>query len=107
MPAALAHPLADNKYNWYYESEPDPFMNGRQMYCPRGRVLGGSSSINGMIYIRGNPLDYERWANEDKLDDWSYSHCLPYFKKAETRDLGADVYHGRDGPLIYVPGNSR
>ena len=98
MPAALAEPLADDKVNWYYESEPEPYMNNRRMYCPRGRVLGGSSSINGMCYIRGNALDYDRWSSNE-LNHWSYAHCLPYFRKAETRGKGEDDYHGGSGPL--------
>ena len=100
MPAALAYPMNGKRYNWDYHSEPEPYLNGREMHCPRGRVLGGSSSINGMVYIRGNALDYDRWANEDAaLADWDYRHCLPYFIKAETREDGGDEYHGDSGPL--------
>ncbi|MGI9305033.1 MAG: choline dehydrogenase [Gammaproteobacteria bacterium] len=106
MPAALAYPLASRAYNWYYESEPEPFVDGRRMYCPRGRVLGGSSSINGMVYIRGNALDYDRWARSNTLAHWSYAHCLPYFKKAETREQGATDYRGGDGPLHVSTGKS-
>ena len=98
MPAAFAWPLKDDKYNWYYESEPEPHMDGRRMYCPRGRVLGGSSSINGMAYVRGHALDYDRWAG-NALPDWSYAHVLPYFKRAESRAKGGDDYRGGDGPL--------
>jgi choline dehydrogenase len=98
MPAAFAWPLKDDKYNWYYESEPEPYMDGRSMYCPRGRVLGGSSSINGMAYVRGHALDYDRWAG-NALPEWSYAHVLPYFKRAETRAKGGDEYRGSDGPL--------
>ncbi len=99
MPAALTYPLAGRTYNWGYESEPEPFMDGRRIYQPRGKVLGGSSTINGMIYIRGNALDFERWAALDGLQDWGYAQCLPYFKRAERRLQGADDYHGGDGPL--------
>jgi len=99
MPSAFAYPLADDKYNWYYHSEADPFMNGRQVYCPRGRVLGGSSSINGMVYIRGHALDYEGWARRPGLENWTYADCLPYFRKAETRAKGGDAYRGDAGPL--------
>src|SRR5690606_12233928 len=88
MPAALAHPLANDKFNWFYRSEPEPGLDGRRMYCPRGRVLGGSSSINGMIYIRGHARDYDRWAQMG-LRGWSYADCLPYFRKAQTHELGA------------------
>jgi choline dehydrogenase len=105
MPAAFAYPLADDKVNWYYHSEPEPFMDGRVMYCPRGRVLGGSSSINGMVYIRGHARDYDRWA-QTGLRGWSYADVLPYFRRAETRDRGADDYHGGDGPLHVSAGHT-
>jgi choline dehydrogenase len=98
MPAALAYPLATDKVNWYYHSEPEPGMDGRSMYCPRGRVIGGSSSINGMVYIRGHARDYDRWAQMG-LTGWSYAGCLPYFRKAQTHELGPDDYRGGDGPL--------
>ena len=99
MPAALSYPQGGTTYNWAYVTDPEPGMEGRRMDCPRGKVLGGSSSINGMVYIRGNPLDYDEWARIPGLDHWSYSHCLPYFRRAETRDTGANDYHGGDGPL--------
>ncbi len=99
MPAALAYSAGGKAYNWYYETEPEPYMGNRRMFCPRGKVLGGSSTINGMAYIRGNALDYDRWGAYDGLADWSYAHCLPYFKKGETHKAGADNYHGGDGPL--------
>ncbi len=104
MPAALAYPLQNRRFNWYYESEPEPFMNNRRMYCPRGRVLGGSSSINGMAYIRGNALDYDRWATETGRPDWDYQHILPYFRKAEARERGGDDYRGGGGPLFVSTG---
>ena len=85
MPAALAYPMNGTRYSWDYRTEPEPYLDGRTVHCPRGRVLGGSSSINGMVYIRGNALDYDRWAEEDAaLADWDYRHCLPYFRKAES-----------------------
>lgn len=99
MPAALTYLLTDDTYNWLYESAPEPNMHNRRIAQPRGKVLGGSSSINGMIYIRGNALDYEKWATNKGMEEWSYAHCLPYFKKAETRLQGADQYHGSNGPL--------
>ena len=83
-------PDREPRYDWMYESEPEPFMNGRRVYHARGKVLGGSSSINGMIFQRGNPLDYERWATEAGLETWDYAHCLPYFKRMETCLAGAD-----------------
>lgn len=105
MPAALAYPMNSTRYNWDYHSEPEPHLGGRVMHCPRGRVLGGSSSINGMVYIRGNALDYDRWAAEDPaLGEWDYRHCLSYFKKAESRDGGGDDYHGDSGPLHVTRG---
>jgi choline dehydrogenase len=106
MPAAFTYPLADDKYNWFYESEPEPQMGGRRLYCPRGRVLGGSSSINGMVYIRGHALDYDRWEAEEGAAGWSYAQVLPYFKRAETRELGGDPYRGGDGPLHVATGRS-
>ncbi|MDA7086633.1 choline dehydrogenase [Pseudomonas sp. SA3-5] len=99
MPAALAFPLQGRRYNWAYETEPEPHMNNRRMECGRGKGLGGSSLINGMCYIRGNALDYDGWAKDKGLEDWSYLDCLPYFRKAETRDSGANAYHGGDGPV--------
>ena len=99
MPSAFAYPLANDKFNWFYHSEPEPFMDNRAMYCPRGRVLGGSSSINGMVYIRGHALDYDGWASYKGLENWSYADCLPYFRKTETRGKGGDAYRGDSGPL--------
>ena len=77
MPAALTFPIGSKFYDWKYESEPEPYMNGRRIYHARGKVLGGSSSINGMIFQRGNPLDYERWAADPGMENWDYAHCLP------------------------------
>ncbi len=99
MPAALAYPLQGRRYNWAYETDPEPYMNNRRMECGRGKGLGGSSLINGMCYIRGNAMDYDGWAKAPGLEDWSYLDCLPYFRKAETRDIGANNYHGGDGPV--------
>jgi choline dehydrogenase len=104
MPAALSFPIGSPRYDWMYRSEPEPFMHGRRVYHARGKVLGGSSSINGMIFQRGNPLDYERWANEAGLETWDYAHCLPYFKKMETCLAGADEWRGGDGPIVLERG---
>ena len=105
MPAALAYPMNGTTYSWNYHTEPEPHLGGRSLHCPRGRVLGGSSSINGMVYIRGNALDYDRWAREDTaLAAWDYRHCLPYFRKAECREGGGDTYHGDSGPLHVTRG---
>lgn len=99
MPSGFAYPMANPRYAWLYESEPEPFMDNRRIHCPRGKVIGGSSSINGMVYIRGHALDYEGWASRFGLDDWTYAHCLPYFRKSETRAKGGDDYRGDSGPL--------
>ncbi len=99
MPAALTIPIGNPRYDWRYESEPEPHMNGRRVYHARGKVLGGSSSINGMIFQRGNPMDYQKWGALPGMDQWNYAHCLPYFKKMETCLAGADDYRGGDGPL--------
>ena len=86
------------KYNWFYHTEPEPHLNGRSMHTPRGKVLGGSSSINGLVYIRGNPHDFERW-QEEGAAGWSYSDVLPYFRRAEKREEGGDDYRGANGKL--------
>jgi choline dehydrogenase len=99
MPSALSYPMANPRYTWMYESEPEPFMDNRRIHCPRGKVIGGSSSINGMAYVRGNAMDYEAWSRAPGMEEWSYSQCLPYFKKAETRAIGGDSYRGDSGPL--------
>ena len=99
MPAGLAFPIGNKLYDWQYQSEPEPFMHNRRIYHARGKVLGGSSSINGMIFQRGNPLDYERWAADPGMEAWDYAHCLPYFKRMETCLVGGDDYRGDAGPL--------
>lgn len=99
MPAALAYPLQGRRYNWAYLTDPEPYMNNRRMECGRGKGLGGSSLINGMCYIRGNAMDFDGWAQEKGLEDWTYLDCLPYFRKAETRDIGPNDYHGGSGPV--------
>ena len=106
MPAALTFPIGSRFYDWKYESEPERFMNDRRIYHARGKVLGGSSSINGMIFQRGNPLDYERWASDKGMESWDYAHCLPYFKRMENcLAVGAtDEYRGRSGPLVLERG---
>ncbi|WP_344932849.1 choline dehydrogenase [Sphaerisporangium flaviroseum] len=105
MPAALMFPIGSRFYDWKYESEPEPHMNGRRIYHARGKVLGGSSSINGMIFQRGNPLDYERWGADPGMESWDYAHCLPYFKRMEncTADPGTG-FRGHDGPLTLERG---
>ncbi len=98
MPSALSIPMNMSKYNWMYESEPEPGLGGRRMHCPRGKVLGGSSSINGLVYVRGNPADFDRW-EEEGANGWSYADVLPYFRRAESRRDGGNEYRGTDGPL--------
>jgi choline dehydrogenase len=99
MPAALAFPIGSRFYDWKYESEPEPFMDGRRVYHARGKVLGGSSSINGMIFQRGNPMDYDKWGALPGLEHWDWAHCLPYFKRMETCLAGPDDWRNDDGPL--------
>ena len=109
MPAALTYPIGWSWYDWKYESEPEPFMGGRRIYHARGKVLGGSSSINGMIFQRGNPLDYERWAADPGMETWDYAHCLPYFRRMESC-LAAnpdDRYRGLSGPLVLERGPAK
>jgi len=104
MPAALPYPIGNRLYDWKYESEPEPFMGGRKVFHARGKVLGGSSSINGMIFQRGNPLDFERWAADPGMESWGYANCLPYFKRMETCLAGEDDWRGGSGPLILERG---
>ncbi len=106
MPAALTFPIGSRWYDWKYESEPEPHMRDRRIYHARGKVLGGSSSINGMIFQRGNPLDYERWGADRGMETWDYAHCLPYFKRMENSLEAAldDPYRGHSGPLILERG---
>lgn len=101
MPAAFTFPIGSRFYDWGYESEPEPHMHGRRIYHARGKVLGGSSSVNGMIFQRGNPLDYERWAADPGMETWDFAHCLPYFTRMENCLAAApdDSFRGRSGPL--------
>ena len=109
MPAALPFPIGSRLYDWRYQTDPEPHLNNRRVVHARGKLLGGSSSINGMIFQRGNPMDYERWAAEPGMKEWDYAHCLPYFKRMETRlledgSVGADPWRGGDGPLVLERG---
>jgi choline dehydrogenase len=109
MPAALPIPIGNRLYDWKYETDPEPHMGGRRIFHARGKVLGGSSSINGMIFQRGNPMDYERWGREPGMKEWDYLHCLPYFKRMETVLLedgsnGGDDWRGGSGPLVLERG---
>jgi len=106
MPAALMFPIGNRFYDWKYESEAEPHLGGRRVYHARGKVLGGSSSINGMIFQRGNPLDFERWAADPGMEAWDFAHCLPYFKRMEDTLAAApdDEYRGHGGPLVLERG---
>jgi choline dehydrogenase len=98
MPLAILYTMHDPKYNWKYYSEPEPFLNNRKLFCPRGKMIGGCSAHNGMVYVRGNPNDFERWASYG-LKDWSYEKVLPYFRKIETWSEGENKYRGNKGLL--------
>ncbi len=104
MPTALSIPMNTDKFAWQFETEPEPFLDNRRMHCPRGKVLGGSSSINGMVYVRGHARDFDEWQSHG-AEGWSYAHCLPYFRKAETWAFGGDDYRGDSGPLGVNNGN--
>ncbi len=104
MPAALTFPIGSRFYDWGYRSEPERHLHDRRVYHARGKVLGGSSSINGMIFQRGNPLDYERWAADPGMREWDYAHCLPYFKRMENCLAGGDEFRGTGGPLVLERG---
>ncbi len=105
MPTALSIPMNMSKYNWGYKSEPEPYLDNRRMDCPRGKVLGGSSSINGMVYVRGHAMDFEEWENQG-AKDWGYRYCLPYFRKADDWAFGSDEYRSQHGPLAVNNGNN-
>jgi choline dehydrogenase len=99
MPSALSIPMNMPKYNWFYHTEPEPHLDGRRLHTPRGKVLGGSSSINGLVYIRGNAQDFEGWSRQGAAG-WAYRDVLPYFKRAEKRAEGGDEYRGASGKLM-------
>jgi choline dehydrogenase len=104
MPAALTYPLNGTTYNWQFLTEPVATLHNRRIPYFRGKGLGGSSTINGMVYVRGNPMDFDNWAKDPALAGWSYAHCLPYFRRSETYDQGPDDYRGGDGPLHVTKG---
>ncbi len=105
MPTALSIPMNMKKFNWFYESEPEPYLDNRRMHCPRGKVLGGSSSINGMVYVRGHARDFDEWQAQGARN-WDYQNCLPYFKKADDWVFGSDDYRAQHGPLSVNNGNN-
>ena len=98
VPLGYGKLFKEKSVNWMYQTEPEPGLNGRQVFQPRGKVLGGSSSINGLLYVRGQHEDYDRWRQRGNVG-WGYDDVLPYFKKAENQTRGADAYHGAGGPL--------
>lgn len=104
MPTALSIPMNTKKYAWQFETQPEPFLDNRRMHCPRGKVLGGSSSINGMVYVRGHAKDFDEW-QQHGAENWDYAHCLPYFKKSEDWAFSANEYRAKDGPLGVNNGN--
>ena len=105
MPTALSYPMNTDKYAWQFHTQPEPFLDNRKMHCPRGKVMGGSSSINGMVYVRGHARDFDQW-EEQGAKGWSYKNCLPYFKRSETWYMGEDNYRGGDGPVATSNGNN-
>ncbi len=105
MPTALSIPMNTHRFAWQFYSEPEPWLNNRRMHCPRGKVLGGSSSINGMVYARGHAWDFDQWAQSGAAG-WDYRHCLPYFKRAEDWTFGGDDYRAEGGPLGVCNGNN-
>ncbi len=104
MPTALSYPMNTESLCWQFHTEPEPFVNNRSMHTPRGKTLGGSSSINGMVYVRGHACDFDQW-QEAGAEGWDYQHCLPYFKRAESWEGGEDDYRGGSGPLGTCNGN--
>ena len=104
MPTALAIPMSTPRFNWGYWGQPEPYLDGRRMDCARGKVLGGSSAINGMVYVRGHADDFDQWENEGATG-WGYADCLPYFKRSEGWMMGGDTYRGGAGPLTTCNGN--
>lgn len=103
MPSGMGHAIHSPRYNWHYQSDAEPGLDDRNIYTPRGRTLGGSSSINGMMYIRGHALDYDGWEARG-CEGWGYRHVLPYFIRSERHEYGADAYHGDSGPLGVTAG---
>ena len=103
MPAALSYPMNMSRYDWGYETLPEPGLGGRQLVCPRGKVIGGSSSINGMVYVRGNAGDFDHWESSGATG-WGYRHVLPYYQKMETSHGGQEGWRGSDGPLHVTRG---
>ncbi|MGB5705794.1 MAG: choline dehydrogenase [Arenicellales bacterium] len=105
MPTALSIPMNTDRFAWQFHSEPEPYLDNREMHCPRGKVLGGSSSINGMVYVRGHAADFEQW-EQSGATGWGYQNCLPYFHKADNWKFGSDVYRSQQGPLHVNNGNN-
>jgi len=104
MPTALSIPMNMPRFNWEFESEAEPGLDGRKLDCPRGKVMGGSSSINGMAFVRGHACDIDEWEASGAVG-WNYANCLPYYKKLESWHHGANEYRGGDGPVGVNAGN--
>ena len=105
MPSALSYPMNMNLYNWGFETEPEPQLGGRRLATPRGKVVGGSSSINGMVYVRGHARDFDSW-EEMGARGWGFRHVLPYFKRQESSHGGEDGWRGSAGPVVVVFGHA-
>ena len=105
MPSALAIPMNSKRFDWGFMTEPEPGLNGRRIHQARGKVIGGSSSINGMAYVRGHAGDFDQWESMG-AEGWGYRHCLPYFRRAEECSYGGDQYRGESGPLYTSNGNN-
>ena len=105
MPSALSYPMNSKRFNWGYKTEPEPYLQQRKLNCPRGKVLGGSSSINGMAFVRGHACDFDEW-EQLGAEGWNYQECLPYFKRLENWQGGADNYRGNSGPISVGCGNN-
>jgi len=106
MPSALSYPMNMSLYDWGYQTEPEPNLGNRRLVCPRGKVIGGSSSINGMVYVRGHACDYDTW-EEMGATGWGYRHVLPYFKRMETSHGGQEGWRGTDGPMHITRGKRK
>ena len=104
MPTAFSYAMNIERFNWGYASAPEPYLDGRRLACPRGKVLGGSSSINGLVYVRGHARDFDEWEEHGAVG-WGFANCLPYFRRAESWQGGADAYRGGDGPIGTCAGN--
>ena len=104
MPAGVYHAYKNPQINWNYKTVVEPNCHNRELELPRGKIIGGSSSINSMVYMRGHPLDYDNWSTKYGLKEWSFDKCLPYFKRCESSDRGESEWRGASGPLGVTKG---